>query len=104
MEAEYTVDGTVTVLDHDCQVLQRSSDQLRSIVQGYGAILDESEVPQVGCRYVNLVRRWRTGRLCRQESTGLEKSCCTASRLGYTRRGIKFYRVAVLTIINMEDI
>ena len=64
VEAEYTVDGTVTVLDHDCQVVQRSSDQLRSIVQGHGAILNESEAPQVGCRYVNLVRPWRTGRLC----------------------------------------
>ena len=104
VEAEYTVDATVTVLDRDCQVVQRSSDQLRSIVQGHGAILDESEAPQVGCRYVNLVRHLRTGRLGRQESTGLEKSCCTASRLGYTRRGIEFYRVVAFTIINMEDI
>ena len=47
VEAEYTVDGTVTVLDRDCQVMQRwASDQLRSIVQGHGAILDESEAPQ----------------------------------------------------------
>jgi len=45
-EAEYVADGTVTVLDHDCQVVQRwTSDQLRSIVQGHGAILDESEAP-----------------------------------------------------------
>ena len=43
-EAEYAADGTVTVLDHDCQVVQRwTGDQLRSIVQGHGAILDESE-------------------------------------------------------------
>ena len=43
-EAEYAADGTVTVLDRDCQVVQRwTSDQLRSIVQGHGAILDESE-------------------------------------------------------------
>ena len=41
--------------------------------------------PHVGCRCINLVRRWMTGRSCRQESTGLEKSCCTAARLGYTR-------------------
>ena len=46
VEAEYTVDGTVTVLDRDCQVVQRwTSDQLRSIVQGHGAILDKSEAP-----------------------------------------------------------
>ncbi len=43
-EAEYTPDGTITLLDHDCQVVQRwTSDQLRSIVQSHGAILDESE-------------------------------------------------------------
>ena len=43
-EAEYAPDGTITLLDHDCQVVQRwTSDQLRSIVQGHGAILDESE-------------------------------------------------------------
>jgi hypothetical protein len=45
-EAEYAADGTVTVLDHDCQVVQRwTGDQPRSIVQGHGAILDESESP-----------------------------------------------------------
>jgi len=45
-EAEYAADGTVTVLDRDCQVVQRwTSDQLRLIVQGHGAILDESEAP-----------------------------------------------------------
>jgi hypothetical protein len=43
-EAEYTPDGTITLLDHDCQVVQRwTSDQLRSIAKGHGAILDESE-------------------------------------------------------------
>ncbi len=48
VEAEYTVDATVTVLDRDCQVVQRwTSDQLRSIVQGHGAILDESEAPKL---------------------------------------------------------
>ena len=45
-EAEYTADGTITLLNRDCQVVQRwTSDQLRSIVQGHGAILDESEAP-----------------------------------------------------------
>lgn len=45
-EAEYAPDGTITLLDHDCQVVQRwTSDQLRSIVQGHGAILDGSEHP-----------------------------------------------------------
>lgn len=45
-EAEYAADGTVAVLDHDCHLVQRwTSDQLRSIVQGHGAILDESEAP-----------------------------------------------------------
>ena len=53
-EAEYTADGTITLLNRDCQVVQRwTGDQLRSIVQGHGAILDESEAPQVGYRYVN---------------------------------------------------
>jgi hypothetical protein len=43
-EAEYAADGTVAVLDHDCQVMQRwMSDQLRSIVRSHGTILDESE-------------------------------------------------------------
>lgn len=45
-EAEYAADGTVTVLDRDCQVVRRwTSDQLRSTVQGHGAILDKSEAP-----------------------------------------------------------
>jgi hypothetical protein len=45
-EAEYAADGTVTVLDRDCQVVQRwASNQPRSIFQGPGAILDESEAP-----------------------------------------------------------
>jgi hypothetical protein len=45
-EAEYGADGTVTVLDPDCQVVQRwTRDQLRSIVQGHGTILDEPESP-----------------------------------------------------------
>jgi len=44
-EAEYAADGTVAVLDHDCQVVQRStSDQLRSIVRSHGTVLDDSEV------------------------------------------------------------
>jgi len=43
-EAEYAADGAVTLLNHDCQVVQRwTEDQLRSIVQGHDAILDESE-------------------------------------------------------------
>lgn len=43
-EAQYGADGTVTWLNRDCQVVQRwTEDQLRSIVQGHGAILDESE-------------------------------------------------------------
>ncbi len=42
-EAEYAADGTVTVLDHDCQVVQRwTGDQLRSMVQGRSAIRSES--------------------------------------------------------------
>jgi hypothetical protein len=45
-EAEYAADSTVTVLDRDCQVVERwTSDQLRSIIQGHGAILGESEAP-----------------------------------------------------------
>lgn len=43
-EAQYGADGTVTWLNRDCQVVQRwTEDQLRSIVQGHGPILDESE-------------------------------------------------------------
>lgn len=43
-EAQYGADGTVTWLNRDCQVVQRwNGDQLRSIVQGHGPILDESE-------------------------------------------------------------
>jgi hypothetical protein len=43
-EAQYGADGTVTWLNRDCQVVQRwNGDQLRSIVQGDGPILDESE-------------------------------------------------------------
>ena len=43
-EAKYAADGTVTVLDRDCQVVQRwTSEQLRSIVKGHGAILNEYE-------------------------------------------------------------
>ena len=42
-EAEYAADGTLTVLDHDCQVVQRwTDDQLRVIVQGHGTTLGES--------------------------------------------------------------
>ena len=42
-EAEYAADGALTVLDHDCQVMQRwTSDQLRALVQNHGATLGES--------------------------------------------------------------
>ena len=42
-EVEYAADGTLTVLDHDCQVMQRwTDDQLRLLVQGHGAALGES--------------------------------------------------------------
>ncbi len=43
-EATYDANGVVTLLNRDCQVVQRwTGDQLRSIVQGHGAVLDESE-------------------------------------------------------------
>ena len=43
-EAEMGQDGSVTLLDRDCQVVQRwTSDQLWSIIQSHSAILDESE-------------------------------------------------------------
>ena len=46
-EAEYTADGTISLLNRDCRVVQRwTGDQLRLIYQGHGAILDESESPQ----------------------------------------------------------
>jgi hypothetical protein len=41
-EAEYTADGTVTLLNRDCQVVQRwTGDQLRSIVQSHGTPIGE---------------------------------------------------------------
>lgn len=44
-EAEYAVDGTLTVLDQDCQIVQRwTGDQLRIIVQSHGTTLGESMV------------------------------------------------------------
>lgn len=42
-EVEYDGEGALTVLDHDCRVVQRWTDnQLRVLVQGYGASLGES--------------------------------------------------------------
>jgi hypothetical protein len=42
-EAEYAADGTLTVLDQECQVVQRwTDDQLRGIVQSHGTLLDKS--------------------------------------------------------------
>ena len=42
-EAEYAADGTLTVLDQDCQVVQRwTDDQLRVLVQSHGTTLGES--------------------------------------------------------------
>ena len=42
-EVEYAADGTLTILDHDCRVVQRwTDDQLRLLVQGHGAALGES--------------------------------------------------------------
>ncbi|MGH7146972.1 MAG: DUF3332 family protein [Nitrospiraceae bacterium] len=42
-EAEFAFDGTLAVLDHDCQVVQRwTGDQLRSIVQSNGISPGES--------------------------------------------------------------
>lgn len=41
-EAEYAADGTLTVLDQNCQIMQRwSDDQLRMIVWSHGATLDK---------------------------------------------------------------
>ncbi len=41
-EAEYTADGTITLLNRDCQVVQRwTGDQLQSIVQSHGAPMGE---------------------------------------------------------------
>ncbi|MEO5956935.1 MAG: DUF3332 family protein [Nitrospiraceae bacterium] len=43
-EAQYDADGTITLLNRDCQVVQWwNRDQLRSIVQGHGTTLEESE-------------------------------------------------------------
>lgn len=42
-EVEYAADGTLTVLDHDCRVVQRwTDDQLRLLVQGHGDSSGES--------------------------------------------------------------
>jgi hypothetical protein len=42
-EVEYAADGTLTVLDHDCRIVQRwTNGQLRLLVQGHGAALGES--------------------------------------------------------------
>ena len=42
-EAEYTSDGTLAILDHDCQIVQRwTGDQMRMIVQSHGTMLSES--------------------------------------------------------------
>jgi len=42
-EADYAVNGTLTVLDQECQVVQRwTGDQLRVIVQSHGTTLGES--------------------------------------------------------------
>ncbi len=42
-EVEYAADGTLTILDHDCRVVQRlTDDQLRLLVQGHGDTLGES--------------------------------------------------------------
>ncbi len=42
-EVEYEADGTLTVLDHDCRVVQRwTDDQLRGLVWGHRAALGES--------------------------------------------------------------
>jgi len=42
-EVEYAVDGALTVLDQDCQIVQRwTDDQLRIIVQSHGSSLGES--------------------------------------------------------------
>ena len=40
---EYAADGTLTVLDQDCQVVQRwTNDQVRSLAQSHGAVLGQS--------------------------------------------------------------
>ncbi len=42
-EADYATDGTLTVLDQECQVVQRwTDDQLRLLVQSHGTTLGES--------------------------------------------------------------
>jgi hypothetical protein len=42
-EAEYAADGTLTVLDQNCQVVQRwTDDQLRVIARSHGTTLGES--------------------------------------------------------------
>jgi len=42
-EAEYAADGTLTVLDQDCHVVRRwTDDQLRGIAQSHGTTLGES--------------------------------------------------------------
>ena len=42
-EVKHASDGTLTVLDQDCRVVQRwTDDQLRLLVQGHGAALGES--------------------------------------------------------------
>lgn len=42
-EVEYATDGTLTILDHDCRVVQRwTDDQLRLLVQGHGNTSGES--------------------------------------------------------------
>jgi hypothetical protein len=48
-EAEYEADGSVSVLDRDCRVVQRwTGDQLRSITQNRDAMLDESAAMERG--------------------------------------------------------
>jgi hypothetical protein len=42
-ETEYAADGTLTILDQECQVVQRwTDDQLRVIVRSHGTTLGES--------------------------------------------------------------
>lgn len=44
-EAEYAADGTLTILDQECQVVQRwTGDQLRLLVQSHGTTLSDSVV------------------------------------------------------------
>jgi hypothetical protein len=48
-EAEYEADGSVSVLDRDCRVVQRwTGDQLRSMTQNRDAMLDESAAIERG--------------------------------------------------------